>query len=229
MGAELRSKRNQGHACPCTVRSWPNNARHRVWPRPGGSCRCTKAGGTLVPQLVTGSCSTLRQGPPRKRQEKTKHSRQGTRQEELAGPRRQDPGKRSLPGRLRPCKAIQEQSITRQKIEPPTRGARREGRTQASQEKPAVARQAPRQGLIAGALSGTGRRPPRQATCRGKIATTRLRSSSPATRRSGASPEGTWQGTARPGTCSGMQPPSWRTVAHLTVRLGAVRATVTGI
>src|SRR3954469_14138133 len=201
-----------------------------------------KWGYLSTPDLCTGSCSTLRQGPPRKRQEKTKHSRQGPRQEELAGsrrqgprqeelagPRRQDPGKRSLPGRLSPCKAIQEQSITRQKIEPPTRGACREGRTQAPQEKPAVARQAPRQGLIAGALSGTGRRPPRQATCRGKIATSRLRSSSPATRRSGASPEGTWRGTAQPGACGGMQPPSWRTVAHLTVRLGAVRATVTGI
>ena len=24
--------------------AWPNSARHRVWPRPGGSCRCTKVG-----------------------------------------------------------------------------------------------------------------------------------------------------------------------------------------
>ena len=24
--------------------SWPNSARHRVWPRPGGSCRCTRIG-----------------------------------------------------------------------------------------------------------------------------------------------------------------------------------------
>ena len=24
--------------------AWPNSARHRVWPRPGGSCRCTRIG-----------------------------------------------------------------------------------------------------------------------------------------------------------------------------------------
>ena len=24
--------------------AWPNSARHCVWPRPGGSCRCTKIG-----------------------------------------------------------------------------------------------------------------------------------------------------------------------------------------
>ena len=24
--------------------AWPNSARHRVWPRPGGSCRCTRVG-----------------------------------------------------------------------------------------------------------------------------------------------------------------------------------------
>ena len=28
--------------------AWPNSARHRVWPRPGGSCRCTKVGVPLV-------------------------------------------------------------------------------------------------------------------------------------------------------------------------------------
>ena len=24
--------------------AWPNNARHRVWPKPGGSCQCTRVG-----------------------------------------------------------------------------------------------------------------------------------------------------------------------------------------
>ena len=24
--------------------AWPNSARHRVWPWPGGSCRCTRVG-----------------------------------------------------------------------------------------------------------------------------------------------------------------------------------------
>ena len=24
--------------------AWPNSARHHVWPRPGGSCRCTRVG-----------------------------------------------------------------------------------------------------------------------------------------------------------------------------------------
>ena len=24
--------------------AWPNSAQHRVWPRPGGSCRCTRVG-----------------------------------------------------------------------------------------------------------------------------------------------------------------------------------------
>src|SRR3954463_10145688 len=50
-------------------------------------------------------------GLPGKRQEKTKHPRRSPRQEELAGPRRQGPGKRSLPGRPSPYKTIQEQSI----------------------------------------------------------------------------------------------------------------------
>ena len=32
-------------ACACALFwAWPNSARHRVWPRPGGSCRCTKIG-----------------------------------------------------------------------------------------------------------------------------------------------------------------------------------------
>src|SRR3954463_9281022 len=49
--------------------------------------------------------------------EKTKHSRQGPRQEELSGPRRQGPGKRSLPGR------------PSQSIETPARGVCRECRS----------------------------------------------------------------------------------------------------
>src|SRR4051812_26980175 len=70
------------------------------------------------------------------------------RQEELAGPRRQGPGKRSLPGRpSRSTKA-------------PAGGARREGRTKAPQEKLAAARHALRQGLMSSKLSGaaSGRR-----------------------------------------------------------------------
>ena len=37
-----------GVAQPACARAlswaWPNSARHRVWPRPGGSCQCTKRG-----------------------------------------------------------------------------------------------------------------------------------------------------------------------------------------
>ena len=37
-----------GVAQPACARAlswaWPNSARHRVWPRPGGSCRCTRLG-----------------------------------------------------------------------------------------------------------------------------------------------------------------------------------------
>src|SRR3954464_1196718 len=62
-----------------------------------------------------------------------------------------------------------------------------------------------------------------------QIATSGLRSSSPAHASLRGSPKGTWRGTAQPGVCGGMQRPSWQTVAHLTVRLGAVRATETGI
>src|SRR4051812_6973066 len=82
------------------------------------ACRCTKVGVPYYPNLCTGSCSTLRQGTPRKRQEKTKHPRQGPRQEELAGPRRQGPGKRSLPGRPSPYKTIQEQSMQDRRSRP---------------------------------------------------------------------------------------------------------------
>src|SRR3954471_16771540 len=34
--------------------TWPNSARHRVWPRPGGSCRCTRVGVPYYPELVHG-------------------------------------------------------------------------------------------------------------------------------------------------------------------------------
>ncbi len=37
-----------GVAQPACARAlfwaWPNSARHHVWPRPGGSCRCTRVG-----------------------------------------------------------------------------------------------------------------------------------------------------------------------------------------
>src|SRR3954463_13858037 len=122
-------QRDPGHACPCTVRAWPNNARHRVWPRPGGSCRCTKVGGTLVPRTcaraVVAPCGKACQGSakslhgpfwPREDQAfknkvcKTRPPARGAcrakearpRQEELAGmtePKHRDPGKWSLPGR----------------------------------------------------------------------------------------------------------------------------------
>src|SRR4051812_15120668 len=146
-----------------------------------------------------------------------KTRRQKPRQEELAGPRRQGPGKRSLPGR------------PSQSTKAPAGGALREGQTQAPQEKPAAARHAPRQGLMSGKLSGAERQPPRQVTCRGKSPPQNCAPAHPPTRRSGISPKGTWRGTARPEVCGGMQRPSWQTVAHLTVRLGAVRATETGI
>jgi hypothetical protein len=35
----------------------PTTPRTRVWPRPGGSCRCTKYWAFSTPYLCTGSCS----------------------------------------------------------------------------------------------------------------------------------------------------------------------------
>src|SRR3954468_8308659 len=139
------------------------------------------------------------------------------------------PRQEELAGTTEPIQDHSRTKYTRQKIETPARGACREGRTQAPQEKPAAAPHAPRQGLMAGKLSGAGRRPPRQAPCRGKSPPQDCAPAHPPTRRSGVSPKGTWRGAAQPGVCGGMQPPPWRTVAHLTVRLGAVQATATGI
>ena len=99
--------------------AWPKSARHRVWPRPGGSCRCTKVGVPQYPNLCTGSCSFPRQGLLRARRRpsclllnhsKTKYTRQkietpargacreGRTRLKTVSPTR-DPGKRSLPGR----------------------------------------------------------------------------------------------------------------------------------
>src|SRR3954470_13483364 len=115
------------------------------------------------------------------------------RQEELAGPRRQDPGKRSLPGRpSRSTKA-------------PARGARREGQPRhlrkTRRDAPRVPawpgeRQVPRRGKT----TTTASHLPRQVTTSG------LRSSSPTHASLWGSPRGTWRGTAQPGACGGM----WR-------------------
>src|SRR3954466_11437697 len=165
-------------------------------------CRCTKVGGTLVPRTcaraVVAPCGKACWGNaknlhgPFLGRMKTKYLSQedeapargacraektGPRQEELAGPRRQDPGKRSLPGRpSRSTKA-------------PARGARREGQNKAPQEKLATAHHAPRQGLTSGKLSGTARQPPRQATCRGKSPSQACAPAHLPTRHSGALPE----------------------------------------
>ena len=100
--------------------AWPNSARHRVWPRPGGSCRCTKVGVPQYPNLCTGSCSFPRQGLLRARRRpscsllnhsKTKYTRHKTetpargacregRTRLKTAPLAQGPGKRSLSGRL---------------------------------------------------------------------------------------------------------------------------------
>ena len=100
--------------------AWPNSARHRVWPRPGGSCRCTKVGVPQYPNLCTGSCSFPRQGLLRARRRpscsllnhsRTKYTRHKTetpargacregRTRLKTAPLTQDPGKRSLLGRL---------------------------------------------------------------------------------------------------------------------------------
>jgi hypothetical protein len=88
------------HACPCTVWAWPNNAQHRVWPRPGGSCRCTRIRGTLVPRTCARAVVASRGRVCRvtakdrfKIIEKPFKSR-------ICKPKRQGPGKRSLPGSL---------------------------------------------------------------------------------------------------------------------------------
>src|SRR3954463_9521793 len=61
--------------------------------------------------------STALLGQEETNHSRTKYARQGPRQEELAGPRRQGPDKRSLPGR------------PSQSIETSARGACREGRS----------------------------------------------------------------------------------------------------
>src|SRR6187399_2512341 len=103
--------------------AWPNSARHRVWPRPGGSCRCTKVGVPQYPNLCTGSSSFPRQGLPRACRKpfrsllshsKTKYTRQKIKTPASGACREgrprlktitltQDPGKRSLPGRPEDC------------------------------------------------------------------------------------------------------------------------------
>src|SRR3954469_22031472 len=86
------------------------------------------------------------------------------RQEELAGPRRRGPGKRSLPGRGDKTPA----STTKPKHQGPGKRSSPGRPTKAPQEKLAAAHHSPRQGLASGKLSGAARQPPRQATCRGK-------------------------------------------------------------
>src|SRR4051812_23794738 len=63
-GRKSRCSVTQATRARALFRAWPNSTRHRVWPRPGGSCRCTKVGYSSIPNLCTGSRSTLRQGPP---------------------------------------------------------------------------------------------------------------------------------------------------------------------
>src|SRR4051812_26793534 len=188
-----------------------------------------------------GSCSTLRQGLPGERQEPPRPL-SGPDRDQVFKPRRRGPGKRSLPG---------------QEDEAPARGACRAKEARPRQEELAGTTEPkhqgpggrsppgrPNQGTPREARRGTPRAPARpderQALRRRKtttaashlprqVATSGPRSSSPAHASLWGSPKGTWRGTVRPEVCGGMQRPSWQTVVHLTVHLGAVRATETGI
>src|SRR3954463_16704852 len=198
--------------------------------------------GTLVPQTcaraVVAPYGKARPGSAKRRpsiQDKAPGKRS------LPGQGDKAPGKRSLPGqggkapargacrderaRMRPFKNKVYKTEDRDPDKRSLSGRPNPGTTREARH----GRHAPRQGLIAGELSGAGRQPPRQATCRGKSPPQDCAPAHPPTRRSGVSPKGTWRGTAQPGVCGGMQPPPWRAVAHPTVRLGAVQATVTGI
>ena len=77
--------------------AWPNSARHRVWPRPGGSYRCTKVGVPQYPELVHGQsqrpAARLDGRPPRSsvvpidaiQEQSVLTEKTKPRQEELAG------------------------------------------------------------------------------------------------------------------------------------------------
>ena len=134
--------------------AWPNSARHRVWPRPGGSCRCTKVGVPQYPNLCTGSCSFPRQGLPRARRRPfllpIKPFKNKVYKEED-----QDPGKRSLPGR--PYQAQDCPANTRPWQE---ELARKTGRYRLG------AMRAPARGPGSGQFPGPARSRPRQGACR---------------------------------------------------------------
>src|SRR3954462_5974300 len=93
------------------------------------------------------------------------------RQEELAGPRRRGPGKRSLPGRPSPYKTIQEQSIQDKRSRP--RQVELAGKAIPG-SRPHLRRRAPaepgdRQASEPGELPAPTRSRPRQGTCRGEL------------------------------------------------------------
>src|SRR3954468_16401517 len=98
------------------------------------------------------------------------------RQEELAGPKRQDPGKRSLPGR-----PAEEQRPRQEELA----GKANQGILR----KLAATHHAPRPGLASGKFPGATRQPQRQATCRGKSPPRACAPAHPPTRQSGALPE----------------------------------------
>src|SRR3954470_9181492 len=98
------------------------------------------------------------------------------RQEELAGPKRQGPGKRSLPGR--PAE------------EPRPRQEELAGKAnQGILRKLTATRLASRPGLASGKFPGAVRQPPRRATRRGKSPPQAFAPAHPPTRHSGGLPE----------------------------------------
>ena len=71
--------------------AWPNSARHRVWPRPGGSCRCTKVGALLLtPLLVHGQSEPPAAATHNRARKGSRREAEGTRQtRQCQGPRPQ--------------------------------------------------------------------------------------------------------------------------------------------
>ena len=100
--------------------------------------------------MCTGSCSTPRQGSP------------GHRQDPPGLLKRQDPGKRSLPGSHSRTK------YSTREDKAPARGACREGQPRHLKEL-AATRHASQQGPVSGKLPDATRQRPRQGACRGKL------------------------------------------------------------
>ena len=151
-------------------------------PGPGAPVGVLEWGYPSIPNLCTGSCSAPRQGLP------------GDRQDHLWLLRRQDPGKRSLPG-----------SHSRTKYsspggKAPARGACREGQSRQHKEL-AATRRASRQGPVSDKLPD----PTRQGACRGRLTLCTHAPAHPPTCRSGGLSRRAWREAVQPAVRGGMR------------------------